>query len=154
MREKQEPNVKPPHSMHTGDIPVRMAEDDCVCVREPSPQPLQAPLRRPRVVDHGEDDVLQLEGEGLRQLVAQLLAVDVPVDRGDGAEGAEISEHRALAEVAGVDDQVRGAEDIETGIGEAAVAAREVRVGDQGEPGQSRSRSRSERSRAASIRSR
>jgi hypothetical protein len=38
----------------------------------------------------------------------------------------------ALAEGAGVDDQVRCAQDIETRFGRAAVAAREVCVGDQG----------------------
>jgi hypothetical protein len=38
-----------------------------------------------------------------------------------------------VAEVAGVNDQVRGAQGIETRIRQAAIAPRQVRICDQGE---------------------
>jgi hypothetical protein len=75
------------------------------------------------------------------------------VNRGDRPELAELGEDRRLAEVAGVDDQVGTAQELETAIRETALTPREVRIGDDRELQLLWSR-RSERARLASIRSR
>src|SRR5512147_2828750 len=133
---------------------VRVAEDHGVRIRKAGPQALEAPLGGAGVVDHGEGRPAELQRERLGELAPQLRAVDVAVHRGHRAQLAKLGEHRRIAEVAGVDDQVRDAQGIEAGLREAATAAWQMGVSDQGEPDGSLPARRSERSRLASIRSR
>jgi hypothetical protein len=51
-----------------------------------------------------------------------------------GAELAQFGEHGRVAEVAGVHDQVGGAQRVQAGLGQATGTTRQVGVGDQGEP--------------------
>jgi len=69
---------------------MRMAEQHGVGVREAGSHPLQAPLRWSGVVEEPEGHPLQLQGELLGQLALQLRAVDVAVDRRDGAEALQL----------------------------------------------------------------
>jgi hypothetical protein len=55
------------------------------------------------------------------------------VDRRDPAELAQLGEHRDVAEITSVDDQIGRAQNGEAAIRQAAVAAGQVGVGDQGE---------------------
>src|SRR5512139_1517405 len=133
---------------------VRVAEDHGVRIREAGPQALEAPPGRAGVMDYGEGRPAEVQRERLGELAPQLGAVDVAVHRSHRAQLAKLGEHRRVAEVAGVDDQVRAAQGIEAGLREAAAAARQMGVSDQGEPDGSLPARRSERSRLASIRSR
>jgi hypothetical protein len=113
---------------------VGVAEDDRTGVGKPRPKPLQATLGGAGVVDHAEDDPIDLERQGLRQVAPELGAVDVAVDGGDGSKLAEVGKSRGVTEVAGVDDQVRGLEGVETAVRKPALTAWQMGVGDQREP--------------------
>ena len=76
------------------------------------------------------------------------------MDRRDSAELAQLGEHRDVVEVTSVNDQVGRAQDAEAGIRQAAVAAGQVGVGDQGEADGGLFLGRSECWRSASIWSR
>jgi hypothetical protein len=93
-----------------------VAEDHRVRVGESQTQPLETALRRTGVVDHTQNYVLQLQRDRLRELAAEPGTVDVAVNRGDRPELAQVGEDRRFAEVAGVDDQVGTAQDLETAI--------------------------------------
>jgi hypothetical protein len=50
------------------------------------------------------------------------------VDRSDGAQGTQLRQRGRVAEVAGVDDQVGGAQDLDARLRQTAVAARQMRI--------------------------
>ena len=129
-----------------------MSEDNRVRIGESRSEPLQAALGGTGVMDHAEDDLFQLERERLGEVAAELGAVDVAMNGGDGPYFAQLGQHRGVAEVAGVDDQVGGVQGVQATIGKTPITAREVGVGDQRETDQSSRRS--ERARLASMRSR
>jgi len=60
------------------------------------------------------------------------------VHRDDRADFPQFDQDARDAEVAGMDDQIRCAQRLQTGLGRTAIAARQVRVGDQGELDQRR----------------
>jgi hypothetical protein len=115
---------------------VGVTEDDRVGVREPGAQPLQAPPRGAGVVDHTQNYVLELEGDRLGQGAAKFGGIDVAVDGGHWPELTQVGEDGRLAEVAGVDDQVGGAEKVETRLRQKTGTARQMGIGDQCEPDQ------------------
>ena len=94
-----------------------MTEDDGVRVGKAGAEALQAALGGTGIVDQRQGDALELHGESLGQLPAKLGAVHVAVDGGDGAQLTQLGEHRRVAKVAGVDDQIGRAKRLKTGIG-------------------------------------
>jgi hypothetical protein len=72
------------------------------------------------------------------------------VDGGHWPELTQVGEDGRLAEVAGVDDQVGGAEKVETRLRQKTGTARQMGIGDQCEPDQLWSRS--ERARFSNMR--
>jgi hypothetical protein len=63
------------------------------------------------------------------------------VDGLDRTEAPQFGEHRGGAEIARVDDQIRGTKDLDARLRQVAVAARQMRIRDQGESNGGRSRS-------------
>jgi len=109
-----------------------MAEDHGVGIGEACAEPLQTPFGGACVVNHTQDYVFQLQGDRFGQLLSQLQAVDVAVDRDQRPELSQLGEDLRGAEVAGVDDQVSGAQPPQALLGQTTVAARQVGVGNQG----------------------
>ena len=64
----------------------------------------------------GIEPVVLAPGDDLRELATEFRTIDVAVNRGDRPELAQVGEDRRFAEVAGVDDQVGTAQDLETAI--------------------------------------
>src|SRR3954447_2224180 len=136
-----------------------MAEDDGVGFGEASAHSFQASLRGACVVDHSQYYAVEFQADAFGKLLAKLCTVDVAVNGRHGAQLAEIVEHRVLAEVAGMDDQVGGAEPIEARLRQKTryacrralgftSAPRQMGVGDQRQPQRIAPRSGSERARA------
>jgi hypothetical protein len=92
---------------------VGMPEDDRVRFGKAGSKTIETALRGAGVVDHTQDYVLELQGDRLGQLAAELSTVDVAVDRGHGPELTQVGEHRWVAEIAGVDDQVGASKGVE-----------------------------------------
>src|SRR4051812_27915192 len=112
---------------------------------EAGAQALQTAPGGARIVNHTQYYALELEGDAFREFVSELGAVDIAVNRCDGAQPPKILEHRRPAEVTGVDDQVRRAEQVEARLRQntgcacrrtlgSKVASRHVSVGDQRQP--------------------
>src|SRR3954454_707626 len=136
-----------------------MAEDDGVGFGEASAHWPQASLRGAGVVNPSQYYAVDFQADAFGKLLAKLGTVDVAVNGRHGAQVAEVVEHRVLAEVTGMDDQVGRAEQIEARLRQntgcacrrtlgSASAPRQMGVGDQRQPQRIASRSASERPRA------
>ena len=101
---------------------------------ETTPQPLEAPPARPRVVDQGDASAAGLDDPLAREHAPQLGGIHVAVNPRDGGpDRLELAQHRKGHEVAGVQEQIGGGDPLDAGIGEPPRAAWEVSVGDDGD---------------------
>jgi hypothetical protein len=92
-------------------------------------------------VHHSDPRAARLDDDVLREALAQGGLVHVPEDRLDGRpERAKLLEDGGRDDVARVEDEVRLAEAADTLVGDPARAARQVRVGDDGDEGRQRTR--------------
>ncbi len=111
-----------------------MAEDHGVAIGEALAQPPEPPDARTGVVDHPDPRARVLDDALGRQLMAQDGLVDVAGDgkhrRSERLEGAQ---DLSRGDVASVQDQLGGAQLLETGLGDPPSAARHVGVGDDGD---------------------
>ena len=100
-----------PSARHLVQRDVAVAEDHGGAAGERRPLALEPPARRAGVVDHPDAHAARLDDAARRQPRPQLGRVDVAVHGGDRrAERLEVVEHRAVIEVARVEDQVGGAQ--------------------------------------------
>ena len=112
---------------------VRVAIDDGVTAGKERYQPLGPPRGRPGDVNNPDSRALDLHHSPLRQQLHQLGLVHVPVHRLDRREAAELLEHLHGDEVTRMQDQISLLE-LPQALGrQPAGAAREVRVGDDGD---------------------
>ncbi len=100
-------------------------------------EPRLPPHPRPRVVNHPDPHPVDLHDVLLRQRSLQGRLVHVPVDSFDGRpERAQLVEELHRHEIAAVEDKVGAREQAHALVRKHARAAREMRVRDDGDPGQ------------------
>ena len=116
---------------------VRMSIHDRIGARKTSRQARLAPGPRARRVQHPDPHLLDVDNMAFGQKAAQLRLVGVPVD-GDKRrpERLQLLERRDARDVAGVEDQIRGAHELDAAIGQPARAAGQVRIGNDGDAAQ------------------
>ena len=101
--------IEDPEVLETLDLrDVGVAVDDGLAVREPGCQPGLAAELRPRVVDHSDLDVSDLDDPLPRQRPLQGLLVHVPADPFDGRpERSQFLQELRSDEVAAVENEIR-----------------------------------------------
>ena len=110
---------------------VRVPVDDGVGARKASRQTRLAPDPRARHVQHPDSRLLDIDDAAFREQAAQLRLVGVALDgRQRRPERLQLLKGRDTRDVAGVEDQVRAAQELDTAVGQPARSARQVRVGD------------------------
>ena len=131
----QHPEMLEP--LHMGHV--RVPVDDGLAVREPGGEPCLAASSRPGNVDHSDPHLPHLDDPFGRKRLAQRLLVHGP----DHAlhrwtELTQLLEDPGGDEVTSVQDQIRAAQEAQALVGKSAGAARQVRVGDDGDASQRR----------------
>jgi hypothetical protein len=117
---------------------VRVSVHDGFAVREPRAQPRLTAYGGPWDVYEPDVRILDADDALARERFLQRRLVHVPVDRGDRSDRLELLEDAARDEVAAVDDQVGGSQQLQAGIGQPPRTAREMRVRDDRDPRQPR----------------
>jgi hypothetical protein len=113
---------------------VGVSVDDGFGARKTSRQARLAPGPRARRVQHPDPPLLDLDDAAFGQKSAQLRLVGVAVNgRQRRPEPPQLLERRDARDVAGVEDQIRGAQELDAAIGKSARATRQVRIGDNGD---------------------
>jgi hypothetical protein len=110
-----------------------VAIGDHMAAGERLEEPGMPPRGPARVVHEADAHPLGFDDEPPRQGRAQSLLVHVPVHRRHRSERPEVVEDRASGEVAGVQDEICLLENADTTSGQAARAAREVRISEKGD---------------------
>jgi hypothetical protein len=120
---------------------MRMAVGDDVAAGEGSSEALRTSTCVPAIVDEPDPQALRGDDGALGEKLAERRLVHVSVHGLNGGELTELFQHGRGREVAHVQDQVGPLQHTEASLGEAARAARKVRVAekrDQGAPSRKR----------------
>ena len=116
---------------------VCVAVDDCLAVLEACCQPRFPPEPRPGVVNHADPDVLDLHHPLLHEDLLQRRLIHVPGDAlNRWPDPSQLLEELQRNEIAAVQDEIGACEQPHALVGERPRAAREVRIGDDGDSGQ------------------
>ena len=116
---------------------VRMAVDDGLAVLEPRREPRLASHARSGVVDQADPEAADLDDVLSWQHGLQSRLVHVPAHAlHRWPEGAELVEERRRDEVAGVQDEICAAQQLQARVRERPRAARQMCVGDDGDAAQ------------------
>jgi hypothetical protein len=130
--------IEDPDAAHALDLrDVGVSVDDGVGARKTSRQACLASGSRAGRVQHPDPHMLDLDDAALGQKAAQLRLVGIAVDCDKRrAKRLQLLERRDARDIAGVEDEIRGAQKLEAAIGQPARAARQVRVGNNGDAAQ------------------
>ena len=106
-------------------------EDNGVGAGEATAHARQAARGGAGIVDDREGLPAELELKLRRQSAPQIRLVDVSVDGvHDRAERPQLIQHRGGEEIAGMDDRIGSAQELDTALGQAPFALGHVGVGD------------------------
>lgn len=109
---------------------VRVTEDHRVSPGEPSPQSLEPPDPRARVVNHRHSPSSQFELELPSESSSDRVVVDVAVDADDLAIAAQLVQHGKRGQISGMDDQFCRLQPLDARVGKPPRSTGEVGVRD------------------------
>jgi hypothetical protein len=115
---------------------VRMPVDDRVAARKARGEPRLPPHARPRYVHHSDPRAAGLDDQLARKRLAEGGLVHVPEHCVHLTEPAKLVQHRGGHDVTRVQDQIRALEAAQALVRNLSRAPRQMRVGDDRDPGQ------------------